>query len=183
MELKKKVFAISGSTRKGSSNEAVLRYIERQFQGLFTMELWTGLDQLPYFNPDHDKENVSEEVLAFRSKLELADGLLICTPEYIFALPGVLKNAIEWTVSTTLLLGKPVAFIVASGLGERTLESLTLIMETVGARMDDDSRLLITGSRAKVNADGNINDQETIGKIEKLAMALFNTMKETNPGL
>lgn len=141
------------------------------------------MDRLPYFNPDRDNENISEEVLAFRTKLEAADGVLICTPEYIFSLPGVLKNAIEWTVSTTLLLGKPVAFIVASGLGEKAFESLTLIMETVGPRMTEDSRLLIKGSRAKVSADGNIADGETVKKIENLVMALLKTIKETNPVL
>lgn len=180
MEGKKNVLAISGSTRRDSSNESVLQYIERRFQEEFTMELYTGLDHLPYFNPDRDTENISEQVLAFRTKLEAADGILICTPEYIFSLPGVLKNAIEWTVSTTLLLRKPVAFIVASGLGEKAFESLTLIMETVGARMTEDSRLLVKGSRGKIGADGNIADLETIEKIEKLGMAFLQTMKAAN---
>jgi NAD(P)H-dependent FMN reductase len=58
-----------------------------------------------------------QQLLAFRKKIEDADGVLICTPEYVYSLPGSLKNAVEWMVSTTLFTDKPAALITAASSG------------------------------------------------------------------
>ncbi len=63
---------------------------------------------------DLDGENPPEAVLAFRKQIAAADGVLICTPEYVFTLPGSLKNALEWCVSTTIFSQKPTGLITAS---------------------------------------------------------------------
>ncbi len=46
--------------------------------------------------------------------------MLICTPEYAFGVPGSLKNALDWTVSTGEFYRKPVAVISASPSAEET---------------------------------------------------------------
>src|SRR5882672_5964578 len=51
-----KVLAISGSLRKASSNSAVLRLAAHVAWAPMRVELFIGLDALPYFNPDHDRE-------------------------------------------------------------------------------------------------------------------------------
>ncbi|WP_363317949.1 NAD(P)H-dependent oxidoreductase [uncultured Algibacter sp.] len=43
----------------------------------------------------------------FRNKIENADGIVICTPEYVFSIPSGLKNTIEWCVSTNAFSNKP----------------------------------------------------------------------------
>ena len=68
----------------------------------------------------------------FRKSIEEADAVLICTPEYVFSLPGILKNALEWTVSTTVFSDKPTALLTASSSGEKAHESLLLVMKTLG---------------------------------------------------
>ncbi|MEP2024397.1 MAG: NAD(P)H-dependent oxidoreductase [Reichenbachiella sp.] len=161
----KNILAISGSIRQNSSNHVVLQYIGEKFCNEIDMELYQGIDQLPHFNPDYDKEP-SAEVVEFRKKIESADGIIICTPEYVFSLPGSLKNAIEWLVSTTALSGKPVALIVAAASGHKALESLDLIMTTLEANIPADCKLLIQGVKGKINSEGQLNDVDTKNKIE-----------------
>src|SRR5688500_10423432 len=108
------LLAISGSTRKNSSNERMLRAIAAQYSGQLEVEIYTRIDELPHFNPDATTGTLPPAVQELLAKIEQADGVLICTPEYVFSLPGALKNALEWTVATTVFSYKPVAFIVAA---------------------------------------------------------------------
>lgn len=172
---KRKIFAISGSTRTNSSNEAILSAIAKLYCEQFDIHFYNGLSELPHFNPDLDNENAPLLVKSFRKTIEDADGVIICTPEYVFSLPGSLKNAIEWTVSTTVFSGKPLAFIVASGLGEKTFESLSLIMNTVGAKIGEHARLLVQGARAKV-INGEIADEITLNAVKKLVNSFVESM-------
>jgi NAD(P)H-dependent FMN reductase len=103
--------------------------------------------------------------------IEGAAGVIICTPEYVFSLPGILKNAIEWTVATTVFQDKPLAMIVASLSGEKAFESLDLIMTTVGAKMTPTSKLLITGAYSKLNKASNTLDETTITLLKDLMLS------------
>jgi NAD(P)H-dependent FMN reductase len=167
----KNVLAIPGSLRQSSSNEALLFYIKETYKHELNLTIYEGLNQLPHFNPDLDKDEVPKEVADLRSKIKEADAVLFCTPEYVFSLPAALKNAIEWTVSTTVFSGKPVALIVASGLGEKAFESLVLIMTTLYAKVQASSNLHIRGARAKFPG-GNLTDTTTIQEIDAIITSL-----------
>lgn len=101
-----KILAISGSTRSNSSNFKILKYISNYLKPNFEMEIFEDLESLPHFNPDLDTDNPPQEITSFRNKIRDADGVIICTPEYVFCLPGSLKNALEWCVSTTIFQTK-----------------------------------------------------------------------------
>lgn len=170
-----RVVAISGSIRKNSTNENIFKYIATSFKEDLDIVFYHEIDKLPYFNPDLDKEDfLSQSVVDFRKALQDADGVIICTPEYVFSLPGVLKNALEWAVSTTLFLAKPTALIVASSAGEKTYESLVLIMKTLGANIDNTS-LLIQGARAKLT-DGKLSNTEVKQQIEDLVKSFLKNL-------
>ena len=159
--MKKKVLAISGSTRKNSSNESILKAIAKRYSERLEVQIFNQIDQLPHFSPDLSDDLKQPLVAIFLDLIKNADGVLICTPEYVFSLPGSLKNALEWTVSTTVFSHKPCAFIVASGLGEKAFESLDLIMATlIQSRIPEKSKLLIQGARGKVNTDGEFLDDK-----------------------
>jgi chromate reductase len=179
MNAKKKILAISGSTRTHSSNESILLQIADLYSEAMEVEIFDGVATLPYFNPDMDNGEPPETVINFRKKIELSDGVLICTPEYVFSLPGALKNAIEWTVSTTVFAGKPVALIVASGLGDKAYESLILIMNTVGANVGEQSKLLIKGARSKLNEQRQITDKSVLADIDKLVRSFMEVIEST----
>jgi chromate reductase len=164
---KTKIFAITGSTRKNSSNFKILKYILENIKTEFEVEIFEDLDQLPHFNPDLDHENAPETVVQFRDKIIQAAGVLICTPEYVFSLPGSLKNALEWCVSTTVFSKKKIGLITASASGEMGHEQLILIMKTLEAQVKEENLLLIQGVRGKIDVDGKITNEETRSALQK----------------
>ncbi len=175
---RKKIFAICGSTRENSSNLQIIKAIEVLSAEIMEFEIYNELAHLPHFNPDTGDAELPNAVAVFREKIGKADAVLICTPEYVFSLPGSLKNAIEWTVSTTLFSNKPVAIITASGRGEKAHESLQLIMKTIEAYMSASTQLLIQGARAKLDASGKIIDEITLKKIMELIAGLSSIIEE-----
>ena len=175
---KKKILAISGSTRKKSSSETILKFISDIFKDRIEVEPFDGIDKLPHFNPDLDNENPPVEIVEFREKIELADGVLFCTPEYVFSLPGSLKNAIDWNVSTTVFSNKPVSIIVAAASGEKAFESLYLILTTIESRITEDSKLLIQGVKGKIGRNGEILDEDTAHKIKSVVESLMKSIEE-----
>jgi chromate reductase len=175
---KKKLFAICGSTRSQSANVSIIQYVAKLLSGEMEFEIYNGLSDLPHFNPDLDKDVAPQIVEELRDQIKNADGVLICTPEYIFSLPGALKNAIEWCVSTTVFSEKPVALITASASGVKAHESLQLVMKTICADLRNETQLLIQGAKGKVNDNGEITDAITIQQLKKLAYAFAVHLKE-----
>lgn len=172
-EAKKRILAISGSSRSNSSNEKILRAIANLYNKELDVRIYNSLNQLPYFDPDTTNENAPNAVEEFRESIERAEGIIICTPEYVFSIPAVLKNALEWTVSTTVFSYKPVALIVASSSGEKAFESLDLIMKTLTqVPIPGDLKLLIRGVRTIMNEEGVIIDDNIADQIKQLVNCL-----------
>ena len=180
--MKQVILAISGSTRSGSSNNAILQLIATRFKDEVEIVLYQRIDELPHFNPDLDQAPFPPNVSELRTLVEQADGILICTPEYVFSLPGSLKNALEWLVSTTLLSFKPAAFIVASGSGEKAFESLDLVLKTLLQEdIPEDAKLLIQGSRGKVDANGQVIAETELAIVKVVEALILKMYKMNNP--
>lgn len=124
-----KLLAISGSARLASTNTALLRALAEVSP--VDVELFHALHQLPVFSPDLEGESTPPVVTKFIRSIEQADGLIISSPEYVHAIPGGLKNAIDWLVSGEVITDKPVALIHASHRGDDMLASLRLVLRTV----------------------------------------------------
>jgi NAD(P)H-dependent FMN reductase len=162
-----KILAICGSTRKASSNLHIIKAIANLTSEIFEIQIFEGLSDLPPFNPDLDNEHVAPSIINFRNQLKNADGILICTPEYALGVPGTLKNAIDWTVSSMEFTKKPVALITASSSGEKAHKSLLGTLLIIESKITLDTQLLISFVKTKVSAD-KITDKETLDKINKL---------------
>jgi chromate reductase len=178
MDDKKKIVAVSGSTRKNSSNFKILKFISEHINSDFEVEIFEDLEMIPHFNPDLDSENPPEAVAIFRHKIATANAVIICTPEYVFSLPGSLKNALEWCVSTTVFSNKKVGLITASASGEKGHEQLALIMKTIEADFTDQTQLLIQGIRGKLDFEGNITDEKTLVNLEEFIKNFEKHIKE-----
>lgn len=57
METKPRILAISGSTRKTSSNLYLIHAIADLASDLFEVSVFEGLTEIPHFNPDLDQES------------------------------------------------------------------------------------------------------------------------------
>jgi NAD(P)H-dependent FMN reductase len=172
MELPKlNILAISGSTRRSSSNLYLIKAIEALTRQTLSIKLFDGLANLPHFNPDLDDECVPEEVTHFRKQIAAAEGVLICTPEYAMGVPGTLKNAIDWTVSSMEFSKKPVALITASLSGEKSHRSLLETLRVIEADVRDETQLVISFIKTKVNDQNKITDETTMWSVENLMKA------------
>lgn len=177
---KKKILAISGSTRKNSSNEKILLAIRELYKEELEVDIFSDIDRLPYFNPDLENVDLPSLVSDFRDLIKNSDGVIICTPEYVFSLPGCLKNALEWTVASTVFTSKPFAYIVASALGEKAFESLDLIMKTlIQEEIPETSKLLIQGGRSKFNQSGEMSDEKILSEIKGVVRSLIESIDKS----
>jgi NAD(P)H-dependent FMN reductase len=163
------VLAISGSLKSTSSNTAILRTMAENAPENVVVTIFEGLDTLPHFNPDNMEDIFP--VINFRQKVKEADAVIFSTPEYAFGVPGVLKNALDWLVSSGELNEKPVIAISASPLysgGDKALASLLLTLTALGTAMHTGSSLSIPDIKNKINATGEITDAETIKALQLL---------------
>lgn len=167
MSENQRLLFITGSTKSNSTNHQLLEYLRKVYQHRMDSRYF-DISTLPYFNPDLDQESkLPPSVIEYREALQQCAGLVICTPEYVFSLPGVLKNALEWMVSTVLLTDKPVAYIVASADGSQALASLETILSTLQAQTKPAWKLLVSGAKGKVR-DGIVIDPETKQRLDRL---------------
>jgi len=128
-----RVLAIPGSVRAASSNVALLRALGALAPSDVQLELYEGLAQLPMFSPDVADAALPPVVAELASRVAAADALIICTPEYAFGMPGVLKNALDWLVSSGDLYEKPVAALSASPNEGGGARALGWLRETLSA--------------------------------------------------
>ena len=171
MSGKKNILAIIGSASTNSSNQKLVEHIKKLTIDHFKLTIYNRLKEIPHFDPELSNENLPENVLSFITAINHADGVLICTPEYIFSIPSGLKNAIEWCVSTTIFTNKPIALITASAQGEKGHEELQMIMRTLMSNFTDETTLLIQGIKGKINEKGELSDQLLSNDLDRLITA------------
>lgn len=138
-----RILAISGSTRKESLNRKLLRAIQHCSTQEMQIKLFDGIGTLPIFNQDLECDKTPDVVLDFCHSINNSDGLLISSPEYVRAIPGGLKNAIDWLVSRQEIVKKPIALAHASHRGDDMLSSLRVVLSTVSERFSHDIFLRI----------------------------------------
>jgi NAD(P)H-dependent FMN reductase len=170
-----RLLALSGSLRAQSLNALVLRAAARLAPAGMTFTFWERLDDLPHFSPERDEEPLPGAVVELRGLLAEADALLICTPEYIHAMPAVLKNLLEWVVSSGACVGKPAAaWSVSPALqgGARAQASLAHTLEVMSARVVPAAALCLTLASGGLDADGALRDPAQAARLRAALAAL-----------
>jgi NAD(P)H-dependent FMN reductase len=155
------ILALSGSLRAQSLNSLLLQEAARLAPPGLTFSRWERLDELPHFSPELDADPLPQTVVELRARLRAADGLLISTPEYIHSLPSVLKNLLEWVVSSGEGLGKPAAVWSASPSpegGARAHASLVHILEVMSLRVVPEASLCLTLARSGLDEAGQLRN-------------------------
>ncbi|WP_328334570.1 MULTISPECIES: NAD(P)H-dependent oxidoreductase [unclassified Streptomyces] len=110
---------VSGSIRHVSLNRKLLSVAESVAENRPNKVRAEFLDihNLPFYDGDRETENTPAEVLEAKRFVSSCDGLVIATPEYNGAPPGVLQNALDWLSrpwGNSPLTGKPVVTLSAS---------------------------------------------------------------------
>lgn len=138
-----KLLAISGSARRESTNTALLVAMQDHLPAGVTLSVFASLDALPVFSPDSERGELPAPVARFIELVADADAIIISSPEYVRAIPGGLKNAIDWMVSRFEVIGKPIALAHASHRGDDMLASLRLVLSTVSDGFIDSTFLRV----------------------------------------
>ena len=130
-----RVLAISGSLRARSTNTEALRAAAFVAPASLRVEMYPGLASLPHFNPDLDVEGAvaPNSVERLRAQVGVADALLISSPEYAHGVPGALKNALDWLVSSPVMVGKRVGLLNISPRSTYVSASLAETLRTMSA--------------------------------------------------
>jgi NAD(P)H-dependent FMN reductase len=178
MNQKLNILAISGSLRAGSSNHNILKHLGNMVPANVNFSIYNGLALIPPFDPGLDTDDPPVVITALRQLLADADGIIICTPEYAFGVPGSLKNMLDWMVSSSSFVDKPVALITASLGGNYAHESLLLTIGALSANVIENATLLISFIRSKMNADGQVADAETTNNLENVLKAFLTAINK-----
>lgn len=145
--------AISGSLRAASLNSALLRATARLAPQGISVTMLQGLGDLPLFNPDKEAKNLPP-VDSLKAQIIAADALVIASPEYAHGITGVLKNALDWLVSSEAFVNKPVALFNASPRAVHAYTSLREVVGMMSARIVDESSITVPVSGSMLDENG-----------------------------
>jgi chromate reductase len=152
------VLGISGSLRSASSNSALVQAAVRLAPVGVEVSIYRELADIPPFNPDRDTEAVPAAVFGFRAILQASDAILISSPEYAHGVSGVLKNALDWVVSSGELIDKPIALINTSARATHAHASLCETLTTMSGHVVKDASITIPLAGTALDGEGNLSD-------------------------
>ncbi|QSX36269.1 NADPH-dependent FMN reductase [Shewanella sedimentimangrovi] len=161
-----KILAVCGSLRKDSYNNALLKAMQALAPRDMEVTLFSGLADIPPFNPDRDPSTVAE-IIALKALLVSSDGLFISSPEYAHGISGVLKNALDWLVSGEEFIEMPVAIFNTSPRAHHALASLHEIIRTMSGRIVTDACMTVPLLGTEFDAEGIIADRNMVAAIEQ----------------
>ncbi len=163
-----RLLLLSGSTRSGSTNNAALAAVAAAAPPHWVTDLYSGLADLPAFNPDNDvPERLPKPVVNLRKRIGSADVVLICTPEYAGTLPGAFKNLLDWTVGGVEMSERRVAWmnVAAPSRGHGAIQTLELVLRYVGATLLENACCDIPVPSASIGTDGTVNDSRLAARL------------------
>lgn len=162
-----KILLISGSLRKDSFNKLLLQAVEALAPEGVTFE-YADIGLLPLFNDDLDTDEARPNAVTnFRKQVRESDGILIASPEYNYAIPGVLKNALDWgsrPYAQGVWAGKPFAVMGASpgfmGAARSTQDTRAIAID-LQARVFAAGEILLASAHTAFDAEGKLTNENT----------------------
>ena len=173
------IVSICGSLRKESYNAALQRTLPELAPSGLTISALYGIGDMPLYNADVQAQGFPKSVTDMAEAIRKADGVVICSPEYNYSIPGVLKNALDWLsrLKDQPFAGKPVLLQSASGGalgGARMQYHLRQVMVFVEAMVFNRPEVFVGAAPNKFNDELKLTDQAA-RDIVKQQLAGFET--------
>lgn len=165
------ILAISGSLRARSTNTELLIALAALAPDGVAVDLYDGLDRLPHFNPDLEPTE-PEFVMDLKRRIGHADGLIISSPEYARGVPGSLKNALDWLVSGSEFVDKPVALLSASSRSTYAYDALRTTLTTMSGRFVTEASITVPLLGRNLDAKAIAADPE-LSRVLRSALDAF----------
>ena len=170
------LLGISGALRQQSTNRMLIREAARLFGPCRFSEADLNL---PLFDADmQDATGVPGAVQLLADQIARADAVVIATPEYNKAPPGVLKNALDWVSRTKgrPWQDKPLAVMSAAegrAGGERSQSLLRLMLVPFQPRILQGPEVHVADCRTQFGDDGRLLSE----RYEKTLGALMTRLR------
>ncbi len=171
-----KILGLAGSLRRASLHRGLIRAAKELAPEAVAVEFYDELDKVPFFNQDVENEGDPAPVRELKERIRAADAVLIATPEYDYAIPGVLTNALDWALrSPSPLRHKPVGIVGASPGSTGTARGqmvLRQILLHAPAYTMPEPQMLIPNARQRFDENGDLTDEETRERMRRFLAAL-----------
>ncbi|MCX4725352.1 NADPH-dependent FMN reductase [Streptomyces sp. NPDC090052] len=173
-----RILTLSGSLRARSTNGALLHAAGSLATADGAAVTTADIGGLPHFNPDLDGEGAvpPAPVAALRKSVAEADAVLVVSPEYAHGVPGVLKNALDWLVSSGELIDRRVGVITASPSptgGDYANTQLRETLRMMTGTVVDEACLMVGTVTTRLDRDtGEITDPELTTQLKAALKAL-----------
>lgn len=186
----RRVLCLAGSLRRDSYNRRLLQVASIHAPASLQLHVYDELSLVPLFNEDLEQRNVHGPagVLALRRAIAAADGLVIATPEYNHAMPGVLKNALDWlsrdSPTGEVLTEKPVAVLGVTGgsWGTRLAQaSLRQVLHTCGALVMPAPSVFVAHAASQFDDAGMLADPALTTSLQAFLLAFERWMLRVAP--
>lgn len=160
-----RILGICGSLRKASYNRALLRAASELAPPGVVVEI-ADIGAVPLYDEDVREQGLPPAVETLRRQVAAAAAILICTPEYNYSMPGVLKNAIDWVSRPPEqpFDGKPLAIMGASPGGGGTMRAQYHLRQTVvflNMHVLNKPEVFVSRAHEKFDAGGTLVDEAT----------------------
>ncbi len=159
-----KVAVIVGSLKKESLNRKFAQALAKLARPKLEFKI-VEIGDLPFFSEDLEGQ-LPASVIRFKSEIEAADAVLFVTPEYLRAIPGALKNAIEWGArpwGKNSWAGKPgaVAGVTPGAIGTAVAQSqLRSIAPVLDIALISQPELYLSLQPGQLSETGEIADEK-----------------------
>lgn len=179
------LLTVAGSLRAGSSNAALLAAAAQLAPADVAVSAYTALAALPAFNPDLEEGPgpLPAAVVHWRAALATADMILISSPEYAHGIPGALKNALDWAVGGSELVGKPVGLLNASAASQFAHPQLVEVLTVMSANVVPEATVVLDIPRRSVDAAQLAADPLLALALRGVVTALVGALREATPSI
>lgn len=163
-----RIVALSGSLRSGSFNTALARVLAERAPAGCEVEVCTPAE-IPLYDGDLEAEQgVPVAAQRLKDRVAESDGLIIVTPEYNQAVPGVMKNTLDWMTRPPQDIGRvfgdrAVALCGASaGAGGSRVSQYALLptLRALGTRLWSGKALYVGGAGKVFDESGKLVDSD-----------------------